>query len=154
MRNDADKVNKVTSAKHAKKGRGVMLRAFIIVIVIALLGFSAFFVADFLSSDDGKGAADIITVTILGSDIKLNDDTVITIDELNEYLARLDGEGNLNTVALIVDSANPPDVELHNRVVALLRRYGIEADEILEESRMDKSSPDEMPTPDESATGS
>lgn len=149
MRNDTEKVNKNTSAKAGNKSRGVMLRAFIIVIVIALLGFSMFFITDFLSSDDDNGAADIITVTILGSDIKLNDDTVVTIDELDEYLARLDGEGNLNTVALIVDSANPPDVELHNRVVALLREYGIEADEISEESQMDKSSPDEMSTADE-----
>lgn len=149
MRNDTEKVNKNTSAKAGNKSRGVMLRAFIIVIVIALLGFSMFFITDFLSSDDDKGAADIITVTILGSDIKLNDDTVVTIDELDEYLTRLDGEGNLNTVALIVDSANPPDVELHNRVVVLLRQYGIEADEISEESQMDKSSPDEMSTADE-----
>ncbi len=149
MRNDTEKVNKNTFAKVGNKSRGVMLRAFIIVIVIALLGFSMFFITDYLSSDDGKGASDIITVTILGSDIKLNDDTVVTIDELDEYLARLDGEGNLNTVALIVDSANPPDVELHNRVVALLRQYGIEADEISEESQMDKSSPDEMSTADE-----
>ncbi len=149
MRKVSDNANTQTSAKAKNKSFGMLLRASVVIVLIAVVGFSAFFVADFLSSDDDKGAADIITVTILGSTIKLGDSRVVTIAELDEYLRELDEEGDLSTVALIVDSANPPDVGLHNRVVALLREYGIEADEIAADVDGSDSSPDEVSTPDE-----
>ncbi|MBQ8000061.1 MAG: hypothetical protein IJ298_02445 [Ruminococcus sp.] len=144
--NKNGKSNSVT-AKAKKTGR-IMLRALILVVVFCVVIFGGVVLSDLLFSDDSSGTTpEIIAVTVSGSDIILNDDTTVTLDELKEYLLDAESKGELYTVALINDTHKPANYQVYNQIVDLLAQFDIICEKMKVTSTLDElyaATPDEV----------
>lgn len=126
------------SAKVKKTGR-IMLRVLILVVVFCVIIFGGVVLSDLLFSDDSSGTTpEIIAVTVSGSDIILNDDTTVTLDELRTYLIDAESKGELYTVALINDTHKPADYRVYNQIVDLLSEFDIFCDKMKAPSTLDE----------------
>ncbi len=129
-----------------KTGKG-LLRIVIVVLLLAVTLFGTLFVMDRCSKSKEETDTSFITISVLGDEIKLEDGTRVSYSEFEKYIENLYKKGELTTVALITDTANPPDTQIYNSVVALLNKYDIQCTELKPKATAPISS-----TADETAT--
>ena len=115
---------KNTSSKGRKAGR-ILLRSLVLAITFCFVIYGGVAISDMFSSGDENGTTpEIITLTISGEDIIL-ENSKVSFDDLRTYLRNADEKGELYTVAVINDTGNPADYLVYNQVVDLLAEYGI-----------------------------
>ncbi len=125
-----NKKNNTTDKKKTNIGKNI-LRVGIIVLVFAVAIVGTFIVTDRCTHNtENTGEPQFITVTVLGDKIRLEDGTTVDLEGLKTYLDTIKEKGELSTVALITDTAEPADTVLYNKVVELLSKYGIECKEM------------------------
>ncbi|MGN0453487.1 MAG: hypothetical protein ACI4GZ_06810 [Ruminococcus sp.] len=124
---DANENTKTPNTASKKKKKRKWLRVTALVLVFCMAVFGAVIISDaFFGDSDGSTAPEIIAITVSGKTIIISEDKEVTLAELEDYLRKLDEAGDLTTVALINDTANPADREVYNCVVSLLAEFGIE----------------------------
>ena len=140
---ESDKTSpvKVRGNKVEKKGKKtgrILLRTLILVVAFCVVIFGGIAISDvFFSDDEGGVTPEIITLTISGENIVL-ENYYVTFDDLRTYLENADDKGELYTVALINDTSNPADYEVYNKVVDLLGEFGIECKKMKAPSTLDE----------------
>ena len=118
------------TAQKGKKAGRILLRTLILVVVFCLVIFGGVAISDMFSShEDGDVTPEIITLTISGENIVLENKYVL-FDDLRTYLDNAEEKGELYTVALINDMSNPADYMVYNKVVDLLSQFGIECEKM------------------------
>lgn len=138
----SDNRNNFAKRTGEKRNLKVFLRVVIIALLFCVVAFGTLFLMD-ICSGNGTSEPEIITVAVLGDEIELHDGRKLNFAEFETYMAELDSKGDLVTVALITDSATPPDVELYNQVVRLLKGYGISCKEMTLPATNDEATVDE-----------
>ena len=95
----------------------------------------------------GDEETEIITVELKGDTIVVNKDRVMTLDSLREYFDTLKEKGDMPGMALVCDSANPPDEALYIAVIDLMSEYGIIPDgQHRDRVKLSNATPDEIPS--------
>ncbi len=122
----SDKEKKNVSEKSITPIGKKVLRILIIALIFAVVIVGTFLVMDMCSHQTEKAnEPNVVTITVLGDRIRLEDGTLTDYSGLESYLASINESGELGTVALITDTAQPADTVLYNKVVELLSKYGI-----------------------------
>lgn len=109
------------------KKKGSKLIKILILALILILFAVVFFVLseNFFSPKNTETEHKTITVTVSGTDIYLDGSNKVNLSYLESHLTKTFESGSC-TVALINDTKAPADETTYNKVVELLKSFGIE----------------------------
>lgn len=109
------------------KKKGSKLIKILILALILILFAVVFFVLseNFFSQKNTETEQKTITVTVSGTDIYLDGSNKVNLSYLESHLTKTFESGSC-TVALINDTKAPADETTYNKVVELLKNFGIE----------------------------
>lgn len=109
------------------KKKGSKLIKILILALVLILFAVVFFVLseNFFSPKNTETEQKTITVTVSGTDIYLDGSNKVNLSYLESHLTKTFDSGSC-TVALINDTKAPADETTYNKVVELLKNFGIE----------------------------
>ena len=109
------------------KKKGSKLIKILILALVLILFAVVFFVLseNFFSQKNTETEQKTITVTVSGTDIYLDGSNKVNLSDLESHLTKTFESGSC-TVALINDTKAPADETTYNKVVELLKNFGIE----------------------------
>ncbi|MBQ2687148.1 MAG: hypothetical protein IJF52_00790 [Clostridia bacterium] len=109
------------------KKKGSKLIKILILALVLILFAVVFFVLseNFFSQKNTETEQKTITVTVSGTDIYLDGSNKVNLSYLESHLTKTFESGSC-TVALINDTKAPADETTYNKVVELLKSFGIE----------------------------